>query len=358
LISKATSLKKIQEISLLAQPWKDANNKWIKVHLPVSHIYSSIPDDATKTERTLFQFTAENDLHCMPYSAHLNCMYCTAFTSLPPVTDECTKEIVAGRTLHSCTLDEVFEQSEKEIMQIIPHTTSTEVVLTKLNPSNVINNCGDSPNHVEVPEATRLLLHPGCKNIQIVDAPQVQELSSAIDVQSISSGHTHPQTDEDPTGRFGAFTFVNPKSWMDAFQVFRKAYQEINNVLHTVKNLTQQVDILFTRVENNQVHGEFRRYFHQYGHLYTLILTIIVGLVILSSFVKTLFKCCMRYATYHGQHPQQYNRGRRYSESDLARPLHYHEEAGHDNQGFRMATRPQPPVRALPAPTYNLTPAV
>ncbi len=226
LIAKPTDLQMIQEVKLTPQAWKD-DGKWYRIMLPVNLIYTSGHKDLKKRERFLYQQT-DQELECLPYSQHLGCNYCMSNSALPPVEYQCIKEILSGKPLESCTIEEVFDEKDRNHMQIIPHANATEVVLTKDTPSNVISNCGVHENQIEVPESTKLLIHPECTKIQVIDAPNVQEVSSTVDIQSISSGHDHQPSDGiDPKFSMNP---MNPKNWIEAFNVFRKAYLEINHV--------------------------------------------------------------------------------------------------------------------------------
>ncbi len=353
-IAKPMNLQMIQEVKLTSQAWK-IDGKWNRVFLPTNLVYTSGHKDTYKQERFLYQQTGQ-ELACLPYSQHLGCNYCMSNSALPPMENPCIKEILSRKPIDSCTIEEVFDEKDKNHMQIIPHANVTKVVLTKDTPSNVISNCGAHENQVEVPESTKILIHPECTKIQVVDAPNVQELSSTVDVQSISSGHDHQQSDGlDPKFSMNP---LNPKNWIEVYNVFHKAYLEINHVLFTVRNLTIQVDELFRRINHEHNETHLQEFFRTNGYIFFIAITAIRAIIfvryVLSVFLLLIMKC--QEYQYQNRNHFQGPIQRHFSSPELREGIRY--QRTYDAEQTNQTSQSQN-MRALPPPiAYSMTPAV
>ncbi|HLP44039.1 MAG TPA: hypothetical protein VK145_02060 [Candidatus Nanoarchaeia archaeon] len=282
------SMQILQEYDLKPFPFP-LENKWFKVSLNEKRIY--------RWDDKLYYLKPDDDLHCLSSTSVNVCKYCTAMDALPDLQNGCIKSILERKSLiGSCPVTQLEEGEEKDEMQIIPHEQNTEIVISKGQPSSIIEECTGRDTPISIPAAAQILLNFTCTAIKMINAPRLKELSpllNIVNVPFIMASTENPLEEKEERRQFPYFNKTTV----------------IQHVKDSYKFMHRELTVL-------------RDHFDEHGYLYLLSLMIVVCALIWIFIVLSMMKKCREKCRIQRRHnpglsrDSSYRSRRRFSEND------------------------------------------
>jgi hypothetical protein len=282
------SMQILQEYDLKPFPFPLENN-WFRVSLSEKRIY--------RWDDKLYYLKPDDDLHCLSSTSVNVCKYCTATDALPDLQNGCIKSILERKSLIGiCPVTQLEEGEEKDEMQIIPHEQNTEIVISKGQPSSIIEECTGRDTPISIPAAARILLNFTCAAIKMINAPRLKELSPLLNIVNVP---IQMAPTEDPIGK---------KEERRRFPYFNKT-----TVIQHAKDGYKFMYREFLTL---------RDHFNEHGYLYFLSVMILVCALIWIFLVLSMIRKCREKCRNRQRHglrmsrDSSYRSRRRFSEND------------------------------------------
>lgn len=177
MLPKPDSIQNVIPYGIRTFPFQ-YDSEWYRLTLNHDLVY--------RLDDKIYTVDSKEDVRCFEGPPVSGCRFCDSLEAFKEVHDPCVKNLLEKGTLaDKCWYTPLPPEQAKDELQVIPHGEFNEIVVSKDQPSSIIEACDLQKRPTIIPSAARILIKAACKFLKLINAPFIKEFSPVIELINV-----------------------------------------------------------------------------------------------------------------------------------------------------------------------------